>query len=162
MRPVRRLCLIVALAALAAWSAAAPALADPLRSRAMCRMTGKVTPENLITACSELIQLSSDIGEARATLLVVRGRAFLAKGAYELAMADFNEALKVDVNNIAAFHNRGLAWLSKADFANALADLNTALRLSPRNVPILMDLARAYDASGDYERAIADYSTAIE
>jgi tetratricopeptide (TPR) repeat protein len=47
------------------------------------------------------------------------------------ALADWTEAINLDPNMLAAYHNRGLMRIGKADINGALADLERVLDLSP-------------------------------
>lgn len=52
---------------------------------------------------------------------------------YDKAIADYTEAIRLNPEFAAAFHNRGETWLNKGEFDKALADLTEAIRLNPNN-----------------------------
>ena len=78
------------------------------------------------------------------------------------AIADFDEAIKLQPEEANGYNNRGVAKAQLNDFAGAIADFNKAIKLQPDN-------ARAYNNRGiakakleDYEAAIADYDKALQ
>ena len=83
-----------------------------------------------------------------------------AKGEYDKAIADFDEAIRLDPKDAVAYRNRGDAWQLARGVDKAIADYTEAIRLDPKD-------AVAYDEPGrppgcnrqDYDKAIADYST---
>ena len=52
----------------------------------------------------------------------LRGSAYYDKGEYDIAIADFNDALRIGPPSGIIFHNRGNAWRAKGDYAKAIAD----------------------------------------
>ncbi len=81
---------------------------------------------------------------------------------YSEALADYEEAIRVDPNYAVAYYNRGvIKFFSEKDYASALADYNKAIELKP-------DYYDAYNSRGavrfalkEYESALADYDEAI-
>ena len=60
----------------------------------------------------------------------MRGSAYYDKGEYDIAIADFNDALRIGPPSGIIFHNRGNAWRSKGDYASARSPTTTqAIRL---------------------------------
>ena len=47
------------------------------------------------------------------------------------ALADFDQAIKLDPRNPLPFYNRGLAYRDKGDTQHAIEDYDTALKLDP-------------------------------
>ncbi len=89
--------------------------------------------------------------------------AYAAKQDYERAIADFNEAIRLDPKSAVTFHFRGLAYAAKQDYDRAIADYDEAIRLDPKSATIpVYDRGQAYAAKQDYDRAIADFNEAIK
>ena len=49
------------------------------------------------------------------------------------AIADFDEAIKLDPNDATAYNNRGSAKEKLGDYASASADFDQAIKLDPNN-----------------------------
>ena len=62
-----------------------------------------------------------------------RGNAFVAKGDFARALADFDRAIEIDPKYLLAYHNRCLAYSKKADLDRAIADCGEAIRLGPED-----------------------------
>ncbi|SHL51782.1 Tetratricopeptide repeat-containing protein [Bradyrhizobium lablabi] len=91
----------------------------------------------------------------------MRGSAYYDKGEDDIAIADFNDALKIGPPNGTIFHNRGNAWRSKQDFARAIADYDEAIRLNPKEAYSYQNRGIAKQALGDLDGALADINQAI-
>jgi tetratricopeptide (TPR) repeat protein len=100
-------------------------------------------------------------GQARYTALISQGSTDSHAGEYDKAIADYNEAIRLDPESILAFMGRGDAYTNKGDYDRALADYNEAIRLNPRSALALSDRGVAYASKGDYDRALADFNEAI-
>jgi tetratricopeptide (TPR) repeat protein len=93
-----------------------------------------------------------------------RGNEYADKGDLDRAIAEYNEALRINPNFNMALANRGLAYSEKGDIERALADYNEAIRLVPENavsVPAFINRGHIYAKKGDIERALADYNEAV-
>lgn len=65
---------------------------------------------------------------------VRRGIAWAEQGDYDRAITEYNEALRIDPNNAAAFSRRAFAWQNKRDYARAIADYTEVARIQPTNI----------------------------
>ena len=101
-------------------------------------------------------------GAAFKFALVDRGRTFLDKKQWDEAIAQFNEALKLDPEFVPALKNRGAAYLGTQDYNRAIADYDAAIRLEPKYAEHYYNRAQAYLGTQDYNRAIADFNKAID
>jgi tetratricopeptide (TPR) repeat protein len=89
-----------------------------------------------------------------------RGVAALTRGAYDQAIADFTETLKLTPNRVEAYHNRGEAYRLKGDYEQALADYNRALTINPNYAKAYYARGIVYSNMGEYDKALADFTQA--
>ena len=87
--------------------------------------------EAAIVACTRAISSGRYNGHDLAVLYSNRGVEYSAKGDHENAIADYNEAIRLDPKIAEAYNNRGNAWRNKGDYDRAIADYNEAIRLDP-------------------------------
>ena len=78
-------------------------------------------------------QVIADAGEAirlhpSVALYNLRGSAYYDKGEDDIAIADFNDALRIGPPSGIIFHNRGNAWRSKGEYAKAIADYDQSIK----------------------------------
>jgi tetratricopeptide (TPR) repeat protein len=111
-------------------------------------------------------QVIADTSEAlrlkpNQALYNMRGSAYYDKGEYDIAIADFNDALKSGPPSGAIFHNRGNAFRSKGEYARAIADYDQAIRLSPNEAYAYKNRGASKAALGDLDSALADINQAI-
>jgi Flp pilus assembly protein TadD len=90
-----------------------------------------------------------------------RGSAYGKKGENDRAIADYNEALRLNPKLASAYNNRGLAYSKKGENDRAIADHNEALRLDPKFASAYNNRGLAYSEKGENDRAIADYNEAL-
>ncbi len=60
-----------------------------------------------------------------------RGNAWKKKKNFDQALADFNDAIRLNPENWVAFDGRGLVWRKKKEYARAAADFAECMRLRP-------------------------------
>ncbi|MCK4850512.1 MAG: tetratricopeptide repeat protein, partial [Phycisphaerae bacterium] len=83
------------------------------------------------------------------------------KGEYELAIRDFDKAIKLDPSNASAYNDRGLVYLIKDDYDAAIRNFSQAIELNPRNAEPYHNRAVAYCAKEMYDHAIRYFDMAI-
>jgi tetratricopeptide (TPR) repeat protein len=83
------------------------------------------------------------------------------KAVMDRAIADFNQAIRLDQNVPFAYLFRGGAYYAKGDHDRAIADYTEAIRLSPAYASAYSNRGSVYNAKGDYDRAITDFDQAI-
>jgi len=96
------------------------------------------------------------------SLLVRSGLAACGRRDFDSAVADYNQALEINPNNVDAYANRALAKVEKGDLAGALADFARALALNPNSADIHAGRALVRQIYGDFSGALADYDQVIE
>jgi tetratricopeptide (TPR) repeat protein len=137
----------------------APAAAAPQHDWDDCRARD---PDRAVAACTRILQGRGETALKRAEAYNARANAFAHKGEYDRAIADLNEAIRLDPKNAHAFSNRGIAWRHKGDFERAVADYDEAIRLDPREPDYWNNRcwARA-TANRDLQQALADCNEAL-
>jgi tetratricopeptide (TPR) repeat protein len=111
---------------------------------------------HVITDTTEALRLKPD-----QALYNLRGSAYFDKGEYDIAIADFNDALKSGPPSGTIFHNRGNAWRARGDYAKAIADYDQAIKLSPKEAYSWQNRGASKQALGDLDAALADIDEAI-
>ena len=114
-----------------------------------------------IAGCTRIIDDSKVKPKGRVAAYYNRGNAHSAKGDFAAAIADYDEAIKLDPKNASALTNRGTAHSEKGDADAALADFDEAIKRNPRYASAYFNRANSYAARADADRAIADYTSSI-
>jgi len=112
-----------------------------------------------IAACTRIIDERREPDHAAA--LGNRCGLWITKGNFDRAIADCDDAIRLDPKGADAYLNRGNAHAARRDYDRAITDFDAAIRLNPA-------LAMAYNNrgvvrrnKGDIAGAIADYGEAI-
>ena len=108
---MRRATLVLALVIISGFLAQ-PVSAD---DRSVCDTMWETAPDQAIAACTRLI--ASAKGRTLATTYYNRGSAYNGKGEYDRAIADLNEAIRLDPNNAKA-----RSALARVEQARAIAN----------------------------------------
>src|ERR1700730_17605619 len=140
---------------LVGWSATPAAAGD----RSDCRKPGG--GDETIAACSRMIASNALKGAELASAFSNRGVAYKRKGDLDRAIADYDEAIKINPKNGIAFINRGLGYLKKGDLDRTIADLSDIIRLYPKFAMGYGNRGEAYLRKGELDRALADLNEAI-
>ena len=119
------------------------------------------TADSRIAACTQVIQSQSSTASARAVAYYNRGIEHHGKGQDDLAIADYNQALRINPNNSLAYNNRGIAYHSKGQGDLAIADYSQALRIDPNNALAYYNRGTEYHGKCQDDLAIADYNQAL-
>lgn len=90
-----------------------------------------------------------------------RGTAYLYKAQYDLAIADFTQALQIDPKHAQAYNNRAASFTEGGRFEQAKSDVDKALQLNPKYALAYMNRGLIYYRQGENDKAISDYNEAI-
>ncbi|TCU62321.1 putative caspase-like protein [Bradyrhizobium sp. R2.2-H] len=91
-----------------------------------------------------------------------RGQVYASKGAYNLAVKDFDDTLRINSKDVEALNNRCWTRTVVGDLQGALKDCNEALRLRPNFVDALDSRGLVNLKSGAVKNAIADFDAALK
>ena len=91
----------------------------------------------------------------------LRGSAYYDKGEYDIAIADFNDALRLGPAASIVLHNRGNAWRAKGDYAKAIADYDASIKSEPPSAFTWQNRGISKLALGDRDGALEDINQAI-
>ena len=142
------------------------------------RLCAKESGDTAIDACSRAIKSGRYKGRDLARQYLYRGVERGLKQEYDLALADYGEAAKVDKKYADAFYNRCVIFNLKKDFDAAVADCSQAIKLGPTpkattatggeelgNDRTISDYYAergfAYFKKDDYVHALADFDNAV-
>ena len=119
-----------------------------------------------IEACSRAINTTGWHYDNLAWAYANRGDAYRLKGETDLAIADYDQAIRLEPHRSINHHNRGLAYQAKGDLNRAVADYSEAisrwhLRKNSSKGEYLSHRADAYRQQGNLTLAVADYDQAI-
>ncbi len=84
------------------------------------------------------------------------------QGHLQEAIAEYDEALRLNPQDAVAYANRGLTYLNLGDYQRAIANLDEALRLDPQNVLAYANRALSYTLLGNDVDAERDAKRAIQ
>jgi tetratricopeptide (TPR) repeat protein len=90
-----------------------------------------------------------------------RGLILLSEKKVELAIQDFNEAIRLNPDYALAYNNRGLAWSELKDYDRAISDYDEAIRLERDSAVMHRNRGLAQAARGEHDKAIADFTEAL-
>jgi hypothetical protein len=91
-----------------------------------------------------------------------RGQVYASKGAYNLAIKDFDDTIRLNPRDVEAYNNRCWARTVIGELQSALRDCNEALRLRPNFVDALDSRGLVNLKSGLAKNAIADFDAALK
>jgi len=152
---------LVVVCAFALWTALCAGLTVATAGSTDCFEGNGTKPDDMIAACTSLIEHGRLSREEKSHAFNSRGAAHKVKGELDLAVADFDEAIRLDSENVFAISNRGAAWSAMGDFDRAITAYSAAIKIEPAFVPSIFNRGRIWHWKGDYPKAIDDFSQVL-
>src|ERR1700683_919942 len=105
---------------------------------------------------AKLVENPDDAGS-----LYRRGQVYASKGAYDLAIKDFGDTIRLNPKDVEAYNNRCWVRAVTGELQSALRDCNEALRLRPNFVDALDSRGLVNLKRGMTKNALADFDAAL-
>jgi len=119
-------------------------------------------PDTVIDGCTAMIQSGREPPKRLATAFDNRGVAYRHKGQYDLALEDYEQAIRLNPSNANAYNNRGIVYRIKGEYARAIADYDEAIWLKNGDYPAAYyNRALAYADKGEYELSLRDFDVVM-
>jgi Flp pilus assembly protein TadD len=115
------------------------------------------------------INSGSDIGSATTTddkqsvkVHSERGIAYSEKGQYDLAIAEFNKALRIDPLEVGIYNDRGITFAKKGQYKLAIADFTKAIGVNRNDAVSYYNRGVTYAAVRQFDLALQDFNRYLE
>lgn len=117
--------------------------------------------DTALVVCGELIATLARTDPWLAEAYHNRGRVYSMKGQFDLAIADFTQAIALAPPAPGAVNYRGAVYLDEGNYDLAIADFQTALAAKPNWALPHATLGLAYFMKNDSERGLAEANEAV-
>src|SRR5262249_17279604 len=113
-------------------------------------------PDTSIAACDRAISSGRNKGRNLAIVYYNHGVAYGQKGDLDRAIADYEEAIRVDKTYPSAYTNLCNVWNDKSQAGRAIPYCDQAIKLNPKDVHSFNNRCRAYLSREEFDNAMAD------
>lgn len=86
----------------------------------------------------------------------------LEQGNWQQALAEYEEALRLNPLLLTAYHKRALIFLAVGDLDHCLAECNRGLSVNQANAQLLFLRGQVHQGKGETEAALSDYTQAVQ
>lgn len=114
-----------------------------------------------IAGCTEIIGSPGTSPDELSTAYSMRALAYSLKGLYDLAIPDYDAAIRINPNFAVALNNRAWAYYKAGRAREGLPDVEKSLKLSPTSAHAYDTRAHIRQVEGDATGAVADYEMAM-
>ena len=132
-----------------------------LKNIQLCNGEDRSTPDAQITGCSALIDSGDETPQVLTIAYNNRGNAYTAKGAYDLAIKDYDRAVELNPNYAKAFNNRAVVYEKTGELDKAIEDFGQAAKVDPNYARPFAHRAAIHAGKHEYDLAVRDYDEAI-
>jgi tetratricopeptide (TPR) repeat protein len=117
-----------------------------------------------VLALATALEIVNDELKQKPTAAGYAARATIWEAQYDhdQAIADCDEAIRLDPKRARVFFTRGTARFHKRDYDQAISDLTEAIRLEPEFATAYVRRGAAWRYKGQYQKALADCDRAFE
>lgn len=136
--------------------------APPAPSVDVAGLIAKARETNNLDEQVKLLTKAAQLAPESAAAFTARGDAYMMKGDYDLAIADYSRSIELRPSTGTPYNNRGVAYVRKGDHARAMQDFDKAIQLDPTLAGAYYNRADANVFLQNFDRAIADFTKAIE
>jgi len=146
---------------LAVLACVSPATADPATDW-KCTAIPEIPVDERIAACTSVLEAGKFGERGVISARFNRAGAYNKKGAFELAIADYDEVIRLFPRNQYAYYCRAYSYYQLGKLDRAIADYGVVIGLNPKDLRAYYSRGVTYAKKGDLDLAIADYTKAIE
>jgi tetratricopeptide (TPR) repeat protein len=119
--------------------------------------------DGAIADFTEAIKIGKDLPDMlRSGPYINRGMAYEKKGDLDAAVDDLNKAIKIQSNNVYAYHDRGEIYRKRNDLENAIADFNKAIKVNSKFAPAYRSRGLVLLSQGQDAEAQLDFDKFLE
>jgi serine/threonine protein kinase len=118
--------------------------------------------ENSKTAAPNVTPALIHEGFLQADDFYKNGYLYYVKGDYDLAINEYNQAIKLNSNYGKAYFKRGLAHHKKNNFVQAIKDYDKAIELKPEYIDAYYNRGNAFCSKKNYAQAVEDFNKVLE
>ncbi len=115
-----------------------------------------------IKGCTALILSGTENPRDLAVAYHNRANANRAKQLFDLALQDYDEAIKLNPRFTDAIGDRGITLIAMGRYPEAIPDFTQVIDLDPKSGYAMYDRGLAYEGLGLDDLAIEDFSSAIQ
>jgi tetratricopeptide (TPR) repeat protein len=155
---MRTLVAIAALLMLVALPAAAQEYEQHWR---WCGGREGATPDQSIRSCTIVIDARRENNVGMGSAWHNRGVAYEKKGQWAQAIAQYDQAIRLNPPNPLSLLARGYAYMNTGELDRAIKDYDASLAARPNNAFALMRRGLVHSRKRDYPRSIQDYDAAL-
>jgi len=126
-----------------------------------CEGKTGTSADQQIAGCTGLIESGRGNDNGLSMAFYNRGNGYAAKGDFDRAIEDYDDAIKHNPKMAVAFSNRGNAYKEKEQYERALADYDMAIELGPDNPIALHNRCWTRFIVGQLPEALVDCNASL-